>query len=140
VSGGLHITLVEDSPELCESWVDLLTIEGYEVRAFLSAREFLDAEGAIQATDVLVSDYYLPDLNGFELAQRVRAVRSELPVVLLTGNKDPKLRKSVEALGQTRFLTKPLRYEDLMSALASLVPPKAADASASGRLAGSGDV
>lgn len=138
MSGRLHITLVEDCPELCESWVDLLTIEGYEVAAFLSAREFLDAEGAVHATDVLVSDYYLPDLNGLELAQRARALRSELPVVLLTGNKDPKLRSSVESLGRTRFLTKPLRYEDLLSALETLVPLKAATASAV--RVGSGDV
>lgn len=121
MSGALRITLVEDCPELCESWVDLLTMEGHEVRAFLSAREFLEAEGAVQSTDILVSDFYLPDLNGLELTHRVRAVRSGLPVVLLTGNKDPKLRTSVEALGHARFLTKPLRYEDLLSAVESLV-------------------
>lgn len=124
MTGRLHITLVEDSPELCESWVDLLTLEGHEVRAFLSAREFLEAEGAIQATDVLVSDYYLPDLNGLELVERVRAVRSGLPVVLLTGNKDPKLRTSVESQGHMRFLTKPLRYEELLRAVEALVPPE----------------
>ena len=38
----LRLVLVEDSPELCESWQDILSLEGHEVVTCLRAQELLD--------------------------------------------------------------------------------------------------
>jgi DNA-binding NtrC family response regulator len=129
VLGPLRILLVEDDEDLAQSWQELLALDGHQVRYVLRARDVLDCPEVIASCDVLVSDYYLPDVNGLELIRRVRAVRPELPAILLTGAKEAAILERVQQLGDVLLVNKPVRVDRLEEALARVLQTNALAAS-----------
>jgi CheY-like chemotaxis protein len=115
--------LVEDSEELALAWQDVLSLDGHNVTYFLNGRDALSALPTLGPLDVLVCDYYVPDLNGLEIISRVRQQRPTLPVILLTGAKDPFIQECVANLGNALLLHKPLRLEQLEAGLAEMTRP-----------------
>ena len=73
--------------------------------AAASAEEALSA-GAYGACDLLLSDVALPGMDGVALAERVRAERPELPVVLMSADDDDAVAARGEAAGARAFLSK----------------------------------
>ncbi|KYF92148.1 hypothetical protein BE20_43280 [Sorangium cellulosum] len=117
----LNIIIVEDSEELCEGWQDILTLDGHRVHCFLNGRNALENRALIMQADVLVTDYYLPDINGLTLVSTVRKVRADLPIILLTGTRDPAIRESLSQVENAMFLSKPIRIEQLERSIRELI-------------------
>ena len=110
------IAVVDDDPRLLESIGDLLESAGYSVRAFSSARSFLEDKGALPDTDCLIADIGMPVIDGFELEKRVRRARPELPVILITGRHE--IADQQRAIGQgNRFFRKPFDGQALLAAV-----------------------
>jgi len=104
--GTESVWLVEDQPELRDVTESILRQHGYDVTAFESAERALDAFGAKGAPfDVLLTDVLLPGIDGFELVERIQAVRPDAPVLLVSGFTDASERQQRSA--GTRFLAKP---------------------------------
>ena len=70
--------------------------------------------------DVVVTDQTMPGITGFEVAAKVRAIRSDLPVILTTGYTDLAGEEKMEEAGINRLLLKPLKIEKLAEALEEL--------------------
>jgi CheY-like chemotaxis protein len=68
--------------------------------------------------DIVVTDYAMPGMNGFELAQRVRARNPKLPIILATGYAELPADRSIEF----EHLSKPYTSKDLAAALEKAVP------------------
>lgn len=117
----LNIIIVEDSEELCEGWQDILTLDGHHVHCFLHGRDALENRALIMQADVLVTDYYLPDINGLTLVSMVRKIRADLPIILLTGTRDPAIRESLRQVENAMFLSKPIRIEQLERSIRELI-------------------
>lgn len=84
--GHERIILVDDETEICATWRRVLMRLGYQVEAYTSpviAAEKLSADPG--RFDLLVTDMVMPDLSGEDLANRARALRPDLPVILCTG-------------------------------------------------------
>jgi CheY-like chemotaxis protein len=64
--------------------------------------------------DVVVTDYAMPGMNGFELAQRIKVNNPGLPIVLATGYAELPADRSIEF----GHLSKPYTAKDLAAALA----------------------
>jgi YesN/AraC family two-component response regulator len=60
------------------------------------------------AFDVVITDQTMPQLTGYELAQRLMQVRSDIPVILCTGYSDLVTAESALAGGIKAFVIKPL--------------------------------
>ncbi|MBO0697720.1 MAG: response regulator [Zavarzinella sp.] len=81
----LTILVVDDHRDGAESTAAVLRLSGYEVRIALSPREALELAVA-EAPDVVLLDIGLPQMDGYQLAQRLCAVLRERPVlVAVTG-------------------------------------------------------
>ena len=117
----LKIVLIEDSPDLCETWVELLSLDGHQVRTFLDGRSLLADPASIYWCDVVITDYYLPDLNGIELMTRIRALRELLSIILLSGMRDRSVIEMVRKMPHAAFLPKPADVDELEAALDRLV-------------------
>jgi DNA-binding response OmpR family regulator len=117
----MKIVLVEDSPDLCEVWTDLLELEGHQVRTFLDGRALLEEPRCIHWCDAVVTDYYLPDLNGMELVGHIRKVRASVPVIMLSGMRDSSVVKLVQQMPRTAYLPKPADAAELEATLRRLV-------------------
>jgi FixJ family two-component response regulator len=110
------IAVVDDDPRLLESIGDLLESAGYAVRAFKSARSFLEDRSALRKTDCLIADIGMPVSDGFELEKQVRQVRPELPVILITGRHEIADQQRAIAQGN-RFFRKPFDSLALLAAV-----------------------
>jgi PAS domain S-box-containing protein len=93
---GVRILVVDDDLGVCQSLRDLLTQEGCDVLVATGGREGL-AKLDTEAVDLVLSDVVMPDLDGYELFQEVRARHPGLPVVLMTAfhfDKDHVIKRS----------------------------------------------
>lgn len=113
----MKIALVEDNQDLCESWMALFELDGHQVKVFPDGTSLLRDVAAIDWCDVVITDYYLPDVNGVELIGQVRNVRDRLPVILLSGMRDRSVIESVRQMPRTEFVPKPADVDELEAAL-----------------------
>ncbi|HXC59823.1 MAG TPA: response regulator [Steroidobacteraceae bacterium] len=115
------IVLVEDSLDLCQTWKELLSLDGHEVKIYLDGRSLLQDPAAIHWCDVVITDYYLPDVNGVELVARIRGLRPQLPVILLSGMRDGSVIELVRKMPHAAYLPKPADVDELEATLDRLV-------------------
>lgn len=113
---GGTVFLVDDEPGMLKALTRLLEAEGFAVRAFTSAKTFLESYHA-EALGCVVLDVAMPELDGLELQQRLTQSGVLLPIVFLTGHGDiPTSVRAVKA-GALDFLTKPVKDADLLRAV-----------------------
>jgi two-component system response regulator FixJ len=100
------VFIVEGDIALRRSLQFALGIDGYRVEAYADAGAFLAvAEGAGAAC--LVVDYHLPDMNGIELIEQLKAAGSIMPAILIVTNPSPGLARRAAAAG-VALVEKPL--------------------------------
>jgi FixJ family two-component response regulator len=117
-SSSVHI--IDDDKLLRESLGDLLRSMDYRVMLYGAAAEFLN----IELPDVpacLVLDVRLPDKNGLELQEYLTSLNIRLPVILMTGFGDIPMSVKAMKAGAVDFLTKPMRDQDLLDAVAAAI-------------------
>ncbi|MGY8680685.1 response regulator [Bradyrhizobium sp. UFLA05-153] len=117
-SGCVHV--VDDDETVLESLGDLLRSLGYQVALYGSASDFLKAE-LPDAPSCLVLDVRLPGTSGLELQEYLASMNVRLPVILMTGFGDIPMTVRAMKLGAVDFLTKPIRYQDLLHAVAAAI-------------------
>jgi two-component system phosphoglycerate transport system response regulator PgtA len=111
----MRIAYVEDDPDLCEAVVQLLRIYGHEADYFIRGRDLLEHLARADETfDLLITDYYVPDVNGVDLVKLLRQKRPGLPVLLLTGSREPTVQKAASRLEDCEVLYKPIDMDDLV--------------------------
>jgi FixJ family two-component response regulator len=110
------VYLLDDEPEMLKALTRLLHAEGFQVRGFISAREFL-AHARCQGPACLVLDVAMPDVDGLRVQERLRQSKAELPIVFLTGHGDIPMSVRAVKAGAENFLTKPVNAADLLQAV-----------------------
>jgi FixJ family two-component response regulator len=112
------ICVIDDDPAVLRALTRLLRACGYPVRTFLSAQEFLDAgRGDDARIGCLVVDVHMPGMSGFDLQEALHAARRPLPVILITGASDAKLRTRARTSGAAALLEKPFGDDELIDAV-----------------------
>ena len=123
-----RILFVDDDPNILDVLERILTpyTEGWECQFCLSAEE---AVGAAEKTDfdAIVSDARMPGKDGFWLLKALQASprTCTVPVIILTGDCEPTLKRQALELGATDLLNKPICREDLVGRLRSALRLKA---------------
>lgn len=110
-----RILLVEDDPLVRKALERILEKSGHEVVAVGDGVEALAALDALDAVHCVVSDVAMPNMDGEALARHLADSRPELPMVLISGNREPSAALSPE-LART-FLLKPVGSEELERAI-----------------------
>jgi len=120
MSSSVFVHIVDDDQAVRESLRDLLQSMDYRVALYASAAEFLNVD-LPDAPACLVLDVRLPGTGGLELQEYLTHVNIRLPVILMTGFGDiPMSVKGMKA-GAVDFLTKPIRDQDLLDAVAAAI-------------------
>ena len=110
LSGRERLLVVDDSPAIRHLVGDSLTRQGFEVTTAVDGRDGLDkALSAGRHFDMVITDYDMPRMTGFEL---VHALKNEpatkgLPVLMLTARDTRRDRAQMRAAGLTAYLVKP---------------------------------
>jgi DNA-binding response OmpR family regulator len=115
----MRIVAIEDDPAIRRMLERGLAAAGHQVLTAESGED-----GAILAVedgvDVVLLDIGLPELDGYEVLSRIRARRTDLPVLMLTARDD--IDNKVRALdrGADDYLTKPFAFEELLARIRAL--------------------
>jgi len=109
-----RILVVDDEPSIVDAVSTALRYEGYEVSEASSGREAIDVTAGFEP-DLIVLDWMLPDIEGIEVARRLRAQGLKSAVLFLTA-KDGTENK-VEALraGGDDYVTKPFSLAEVVA-------------------------
>ncbi len=120
-----RILLVDDVPAVRLSIRAALEAAGYQVLEASDGKEALALLGT-QAVNLIVTDLWMPNLDGVELLKRLRAVNANIRVIAISGGG---MRKPIDvsaALAQTwgadAVLYKPFDNDDLVAEIKRLLP------------------
>jgi DNA-binding response OmpR family regulator len=124
----VRILVVEDEPVLREGLTDLLRGAGHTVEAVADGEAALE-RGSEPSIQLVLLDLMLPRLDGVEVCRRIRELRPDVPILMLTalGSEDDKVR-GLEA-GADDYVTKPFGTRELLARIESLARRSAAPAS-----------
>jgi FixJ family two-component response regulator len=114
------VHIVDDDKAVRESLDDLLRSMNYRTTLHGSALEFLDAE-LPDAPACLVLDIRLPGTSGLDLQEYLTRENVRLPIILMTGFGDIPMSVKGMRAGAVDFLTKPIRDQDLLDAVAAAI-------------------
>jgi CheY-like chemotaxis protein len=113
-----HVLFVDDEEDLLVASEALLKRLGFKVTGVTSGADALAAlSRAPDAFDVLVTDLFMPGMDGQALIEQVRIIRADMPVVLLSGMGDAIDQDVLDALAPVRVMGKPVRRDDLANAI-----------------------
>ena len=118
----MKILVVDDEQAVRESLRRALHLEGYEVELAADGSEALARlEDSETQPDAVVLDVLMPGTDGLEVARRVRAGGSEVPILMLTAR--AAVDERVEGLdaGADDYLVKPFAHEELHARLRALL-------------------
>lgn len=120
---GLRILLVEDIAINRQVAAGLLEHDGHNVRIAVNGRAALERLQR-ENFDVILMDVQMPEMDGRVATRRIRALpdpqKAAIPVIGLTASAEPEEVANCLAAGMNTVLTKPLRAEQLSTALAQL--------------------
>lgn len=110
------IHLVDDEPALLKALSRLLRSEGFDVKTYGSAEDFLK-KGKIDRPGCLVLDESMPGMAGTELHRELLGRECVLSVIFLTAHGDIPMGVRAIKDGATDFLTKPAKDTELISCI-----------------------
>jgi FixJ family two-component response regulator len=108
------VYVVDDDVDVLGSLRFLLETDGFDVRTFRTAAALLRAVHPT-GVDCFVIDYKMPEMNGVDLASRLRSRGIAAPVILITGYPDENISARAEAAGVRHVLLKPLLDDSLVT-------------------------
>ena len=114
-----RILVVDDNQDSADSLAMILRLDGHQVRSVYSSREALEAM-PLHKPDVALLDIGLPELDGYELARRIRAQPdlAGIRLLALSGYGQAEDKKRARLAGFDDYLVKPVDLPALQQALA----------------------
>jgi UDP-3-O-acyl N-acetylglucosamine deacetylase len=111
-----RILVVDDDVGVVHSVEAVLRDEGFDVVAVNGGR---DAVAAVErwSPSLVLLDVWMPDLDGIEVLERIRAKRKDLPVVVVSGHGTVELAVKATRLGAVDFIEKPFSIDGLLSSV-----------------------
>ncbi|PKL59880.1 MAG: response regulator [Methanomicrobiales archaeon HGW-Methanomicrobiales-4] len=97
--------------------------EGYEVIEAFNGKSGLEKISA-QKPDLILLDILMPEIDGFEVLKDLQINQNKIPVIMLTSDVQDSTREQCLALGARAFLNKPVKSEDLIPIIRSVLGEK----------------
>ncbi|MGL4620310.1 MAG: hybrid sensor histidine kinase/response regulator, partial [Chroococcidiopsis sp.] len=119
------ILIVDDAIAFRRILERILTAAGYKVVQCRDGQEALEKlSSSEERFDLAISDLEMPRVDGLSLLREIRASSQwqKLPVIVLTSRENQWHRQTAFGLGATEYFTKPFCTDDLLQAIANLLP------------------
>ena len=125
-----RVLVVDDEQNITELIATAMRYEGFDVQPAATGRQALDAISTFRPHLVLL-DVMLPDLDGFEVARRVRQEGRRVPIVFLTAKDATEDKVRGLTLGGDDYVSKPFSLEELLARVRAVLR-RASDSAESG--------
>jgi CheY-like chemotaxis protein len=117
------ILLVDDDPDVRLLTRTFLEHEGYSVFSSGDVERAAQIYRSVPQIDLVVTDLYMPVRSGMELARELKAIRREVPVLLISGGVlEDEQEAGLQEEGWS-FLAKPFRLPELLAAVHRILAP-----------------
>jgi CheY-like chemotaxis protein/translation elongation factor EF-1beta len=130
-----RVLIIDDEAEIRRNLTFGLTQEDYSVvtcpDGISAIHELNQSRIKGLAYDYLITDIFMPDIDGLKILKVIKNQYPDLPVLVITGFGDERLMMTALSENNTGFLNKPFEIPDLVEALEELTPGKTATDSAS---------
>src|SRR5882724_2579189 len=122
-----RVLVVDDEPQITRVLRTVLTSQGYQVRTATEGEAAL-SNFTEWRPELVITDLYMPHMDGIELCKRIRTM-SNVPIIVLSVKGEE--RSKVEALdcGADDYVTKPFGIDELLARIRATLrrAPAAAD-------------
>ncbi|MDM0053556.1 response regulator [Variovorax sp. J22R115] len=120
------VAVVDDDLAVLESVSELLESAGYAALTFSSGSALLEGD-ALHRVDCVISDICMAGIDGWQVMALAHQQRPQLPVILLTAHdRAERMTRDMPLAGDVHALfRKPFSAQDLLSAIADAVSPRA---------------
>lgn len=109
----LNILIVEDDIEIQNNLKKTLSLLFNQVFIANDGLEALKSYKELEV-DIIISDYVMPNMDGYELSKKIREEKDDIPIIILSSFMDiEKLQKCIP-LELTNFLEKPIAFDKLL--------------------------
>ena len=129
-----RVLVVDDEPQITRVLRTVLTSQGYQVQTAPEGQSALSAFTEFRP-ELIITDLFMPHMDGLELCRRIRAV-SNVPIIVLSVKGEE--RSKVEALdsGADDYVTKPFGIDELLARVRATLRRSGGDADVSSFEAG----
>jgi CheY-like chemotaxis protein len=119
---GTKLLIVDDEPFTVDMLETFLQINGYETVGAFSGEDGL-LMVKVEHPEVVILDLMLPDIEGYEVCQRIRAYppTASLPVLVLSARAEPDAKAKALSVGADSYMVKPVQFPILLSELKRLL-------------------
>jgi len=113
----MRVVLVEDDAPLRQALQSFFRSTGVQVLAQpADGQEALDILGTVHP-DLIITDCQMPRMDGISLVRHLRARGDQTPVIMMSGQHDPRVRELALQAGVASYLDKPLSMPALNHAI-----------------------
>jgi two-component system OmpR family response regulator len=119
-ANGHRVLVVDDEPNIVDVLTMALRFQGFTVASAGTGAEAVSAVGAFKP-DLIVLDVMLPDMEGFDVAQRLGAQHARVPIIYLTARDATEDKIRGLTLGGDDYVTKPFSLEELTARIRAVL-------------------
>lgn len=117
-AGSGHILFIDDETSIVESGKQLLAWLGYTITPCLDPLLGLEMfNQQPEKYDLVITDYSMPKMNGLALSRKLREIRKDIPIILMSGSGDAMVTEKNSNTGVNEILLKPLITQDFAKAI-----------------------
>lgn len=110
-----HIVVVDDDLDMQTVIQAFFFEKGYEISTFTDAESALEeCQRSGDTWDVLLSDLNLPNMSGAMFTEKIKKIKPDLPIILITVSKSAKTAVDVIRKGAYDFIVKPIYFPQLL--------------------------
>src|SRR6516165_2519665 len=112
------VHVVDDDPAARDSLAFLLKTAKLAVKTYDSASQLLNAAAELKS-GCIITDVRMPEIDGIELLRRLKALKVNVPIIVVTGHGDVPLAVEAMKIGALDFLEKPFDDEAMLASIQS---------------------
>ncbi len=121
-----RVLVVDDEPQITRVLRTVLTSQGYQVRVAAEGESAL-SNLAEWRPELVITDLYMPRMDGIELCRRIRAV-SSVPIIVLSVKGEERTKVDALDCGADDYVTKPFGIDELLARVRAALRRSGADA------------
>jgi two-component system, OmpR family, response regulator len=133
IADASRVLVVDDEANIAELISMALRYQGFTVETAADGREAIAAVSAFKP-QLIVLDVMLPDMDGFEVAERLGAQRAGVPIIFLTARDSTEDKVRGLSGGGDDYMTKPFSLEELVARIRTILRRTGQASPESGRL------
>ena len=109
-----NILVIDDDSYICNLLVNYLEKNGYQTQYSLTGNKGIKLIEK-KKFDLVLSDFRLPDGDGMEILKKIKELKPDLPVIIMTAYADVRMAVKLIKSGAFDYVTKPIQPEEILN-------------------------